>query len=121
MTKINGEREYKNVMLRIEELLKVVGNGTPSADADFVELDLLSELAAEYEEEHYPVPKPTLAGMLKLRMFEMGLTQNDMADMLDMNQSRISEIIAGKSEPTLKQARTMVLKLHISPTVVLGL
>ena len=50
----------------------------------------------------------------------MRLSQSSLAAMLGMNQSKISEIMSGKSEPTLKQARTMVIKLDISPAIVLG-
>lgn len=61
-----------------------------------------------------------LPQVVKLRMYEKGLSQSSLAAMPGMNQSKISEILSGKSEPTLKQARTMVVKLDISPAVVLG-
>ena len=120
MTKIQNEIQYQSAMARIEELLRIVNNDTPVEDKDSVELVLLSELVADYEDVHYPIEKPTLTDVLKLRMYEMGLSQSSLAAMLGMNQSKISEILSGKSEPTLKQARTMVVKLDISPAVVLG-
>jgi len=52
--------EYLNHCERIEELLKVVGNETPVTDKKFVELDFLSDLVADYEEEHFPIESPTL-------------------------------------------------------------
>ena len=70
--------------------------------------------------EHYPIKKPTLIDILKLRMFEMGLSQSALASLLGMNQSKISEIISGKSEPTLKQARKISQELNVSPAIVLG-
>lgn len=120
MTRIQNELQYQSAMARIEELLKIVNNDTPVEDKDSVELVLLSELVADYEDVHYPIEKPTLTDVLKLRMYEMGLSQSSLAAMLGMNQSKISEIMSGKSEPTLKQARTMVIKLDISPAIVLG-
>ena len=81
---------------------------------------LLSNLVADYEDVHYPVSKPTLIDILKLRMYERGLTQTALADLLGMNQSKVSEIMSGKCEPTLKQARTISQKLSISPAIVLG-
>lgn len=81
---------------------------------------MLSNLVADYEDEHYPVKKPTLIDILKLRMYEMGLSQCALAALLGMNQSKVSEIISGKSEPTLKQARIISQKLPISPAIVLG-
>jgi HTH-type transcriptional regulator/antitoxin HigA len=40
---------------RIDELLLVVDNQTSEKDKNFVELDLLSDLVAEYEEVYFPV------------------------------------------------------------------
>ncbi len=120
MTRIENENQYNAAMERIEELLKVVTEETEKTDRNFVELDLLSGLVADYEEIHYPISKPTLIDVLKLRMFEMGLSQNGLASLLGMNQSKISEIISGKSEPTLKQARKISRELNIPPSIVLG-
>ena len=53
-------------------------------------------------------------------MFELGLSQRELAAKLGISPSKISEIISGKCEPTLKQARKMVEILDISPSVVLG-
>lgn len=121
MTRIENEVQYNSAMQRINELLKVVDDNTPEEDVNSVELELLSSLVADYEEEHFPVKEPTLIEILKLRMFEMGLTQSALAEALGMNRSKICEILSGKCEPTLKQARTMAQKLNISPAIVLGL
>ncbi len=120
MTRIENEIQYEAAMKRIDELLVVVNDETPDDDVRNVELILLSNLVADYEDEHYPIKKPTLIEVLKLRMFEMGLTQSALASLLGMNQSKISELISGKSEPTLKQARVISQKLNISPAIVLG-
>ena len=120
MTRIENEMQYRSIMERIEELLKVVTDNTPENDRNNIELVLLSNLVADYEDVHYTIKKPSLVDILKLRMFEMGLSQTALADLLGMNQSKISEILSGKSEPTLKQARKMAEELHISPAVILG-
>lgn len=120
MTKIENEIQYNAVMARIEELLPLVSDDTPLDDKNSVELVLLSGLAADYEDVHYPIKKPSLIAVLKLRMFELGLSQCALAEKLGMNQSKISDILSGKSEPTLHQARKMVEELNISPSVVLG-
>lgn len=121
MTRIENERQYEAAMQRIDELLKIVEENTPEDDKNSIELVLLSNLVADYEDIHYPVSKPTLIETLKLRMFEMGLSQNKLASLLGMNPSKISEILSGKTEPTLKQGREMALRLNISPAIILGL
>ena len=120
MTQIETEVQYRCAMQRIEELLRVVNENTPQDDINSVELVLLSNLVADYEDIHYPVSKPTLVGVLKLRMFELGLSQRELAAKLEISPSKISEIISGKCEPTLKQAKKMVEVLDISPSVILG-
>ena len=120
MTKIETEVQYRCAMQRIEELLRVVNENTPQDDINSVELVLLSNLVADYEDIHYPISKPTLVEVLKLRMFELGLSQRDLAAKLEISPSKISEIISGKCEPTLKQAKKMVDVLDISPNIILG-
>lgn len=58
MTKINSEKEYREACNRINELLKVVGNDTPPANPNFIELSFISDLVADYEELHYPITPP---------------------------------------------------------------
>lgn len=55
MTKIENEIQYNSAMKRINELLKEVKDETPEDDVMSVELVLLSNLVADYEDEHYPV------------------------------------------------------------------
>lgn len=108
MVRIENEKQYEAAMARINEFLEIVDENTPTDDKNSVELVLLSNLVADYEDIHYPIEKPSLVEVLKLRMYEMGLTQASMASLLGMNQ------------PTLKQPRNMSTTLNIPPAVVLG-
>jgi len=76
MVQIKSEKQYKAACERINELLKKVSNDTPADDKNMLELDLISDLMADYEEKHYPIAAPTLVETIKLRMYEMGLTQS---------------------------------------------
>ena len=58
MAKIENELQFEDVNARIEVLLQVVDNKTPSYDKQLVELGLLSNLVADYEEISYPISKP---------------------------------------------------------------
>lgn len=120
MTKIKNEVQYEKAIERIEELLPKVNNKTPENDKNFVELDLLSDLVAEYEEEYYPISKPTLPEIIQLRMAELSITQKKLAEILNVSPSRISEYLNGKSEPTLKIARQLKDELGIDADIILG-
>jgi HTH-type transcriptional regulator/antitoxin HigA len=120
MARIKSENQYEKASERVEELLQIVNNETPETDKNFIELDLLSDLVAEYEEEYYPVKKPTLPDIIRLRMAELGISQKALAERLQVSPSRISEYLNGKSEPTLKVARRLRSELGIDADIILG-
>lgn len=60
MVQIKSENQYKAACERINELLKIVTNDTPADDKNMLELDFISDLVADYEEEHYPITAPSL-------------------------------------------------------------
>ena len=121
MTAIKTQKEYEAMLTRIEELLPLTwGDNIPEDSPENIELALISNLVADYEDIHYPIGKPTLVATIKLRMFEMGLTQTKVAAMLGISAPRLSEIMHGKVEPSLSLARTISQKLNISPSIVLG-
>jgi HTH-type transcriptional regulator/antitoxin HigA len=120
MTKIENRAQYDWALARVEQLLPLVDEDTPRKDANFIELELLSNLVADYEEIVYPIGKPSLINVIKLRMYEMGLTQKALAELLGISPSRVNDIVSGRSEPTFKIARDISQKLNIDPGVVLG-
>ena len=114
-----SEKTYKKHLLRIDELLKVVGNNTPIDNLDFIELDSISDLVADYEDVVYPIAKPSLIDVIKLRMEERDLKQKDLAELLGTTTSRISEYIKGKREITLQIAKQLHLQLNIDADIIL--
>ena len=120
MARIKDEKAYKATMERIEELLPLVDDNTPATDKNLIELDLLSELAAEYEEEHYPIASRSLPNIIRLRMAEMGINQTKLSEMLGVSPSRISDYLTGRCEPTLRVGREISRKLNIDANIVLG-
>lgn len=120
MTKIENDDQYRWALSRVEELLPLVNDDTPLTDPNSIELELLSGLVADYSDEHYSIGEPSLIDVIKLRMYEMGLTQIALSKLLGINPSRICEYLSGKREPTLKQARDISRKLNIDPAIVLG-
>jgi HTH-type transcriptional regulator/antitoxin HigA len=120
MTKIKDEKQYQIILKRVEKLMEIVTEDTPHNDPNFVELDLLADLAEEYEIVHYPVPQPSLADILKLRMYEMQLSQKTLAELLDVSAPRISDYLNGKAQPTFTIARKMHHNLNIDANLILA-
>jgi len=118
--RIKNEEQYQVLLKRVDELMDIVNEDTPKNDPDFIELDLLADLVEEYEIYRHPVGKPTLEEALKLSMYERALSQKALSELLGVSASRVSEYLNGKSEPTLKVARTMCQQLNIDANIILG-
>jgi HTH-type transcriptional regulator/antitoxin HigA len=120
MAELENERQYGVMIERIEELLPLVSNATPLDDRNMVELVVISNLVEEYEEKYYPIEMPTLPEIIRYEMAERGITQKELAELLGVSPSRISEYMTGKAEPTLKVARLLNKKLDIDADFILG-
>ena len=60
MKLIANKVEYEAIMARIDELVEIVNDQTPSTDKNYIELDFLADLVVAYEKEHYPIGKSVL-------------------------------------------------------------
>lgn len=120
MTKIETKEQYDWAVAKVEELLPLVDDNTSENDPNMIELNLLSNLVADYSEEHFSIGEPSLADVLKLRMYEMGLSQKALSELLGVSPSRLSNFLTGKSEPTMPVARTICRRLNIDANIVLG-
>ncbi|MBD5355424.1 MAG: helix-turn-helix domain-containing protein [Bacteroides sp.] len=114
------ESQYEWAVARVEQLLPLVNDNTPETDPNYIELVLLSNLVADYSEEHFALGNPSLIDVIKLRMYEMGLTQASLAKLIGVSPSIVCDYLSGKAEPTLKVGRAISTKLNISPSIVLG-
>lgn len=121
MARLQNEYQYNAVLKRVDQLFFETNEETAPDDPRLVELDLLSELVEEYEKEHFPIETPTLSETLVARMVNLHYTQKDLAELLGMTAPRLCDIIGGKKNPTFEQARTISIKLHIDPAIVLSL
>ena len=120
MKSISNETEYNAIIKRINELLEIVTDENYDTIPEAIELDFLSAFVEEYENKYYPIEQPTMVDVLKLRMYEMGINQNELSELLGVSPSRVSEYLNGKSEPTLPVARKISHQLDISAAIVLG-
>ncbi|HEV7229729.1 MAG TPA: helix-turn-helix domain-containing protein [Bacteroidia bacterium] len=125
-TKISNKKEYTEIMMRIEHLLqKATQNGGlhTLAATDVKILKKLSLLAEQYEDSIplMPIKSPvTLTEMIRYKMFEMNLKQNQLAKMLDISEARISELLTGKRKINMALAKKLHFKLKIDAHFILA-
>ncbi|MDR2205535.1 MAG: helix-turn-helix domain-containing protein [Flavobacteriaceae bacterium] len=114
------KNQYEYALARIEELLPIVDDDTPTNDKNAVELSLMSDIVMEYEKEHYPIGKPTIAELIELSLSEMGITQKQLATEIGVSPSRINDYVSGRAEPTLKNAGLICKTLNIPAHLMLS-
>ena len=68
MTKIENEIQYEWAVNRVEQLLPLVNDETPETDSNYIELVLLSNLVADYSDEHFSLGEPSLVDIIKLSL-----------------------------------------------------
>lgn len=119
MSKITKE-QYEFALARIEELLPLVNDDTPANDRNAIELTMMSDIVIDYEKEHFPIGKPTVAELIEMSLEEKGMTQKQLAQQIGISPSRINDYVTGRAEPTLKIARMLCRILKITPAEMLS-
>ena len=109
---IRNEADYQKALERLEEIFDAK-RGTDEGD----ELEILSIVIDNYENENFPIGMPDPISAINFRMEQMGLKQKDLVDMIGF-KSRVSEIMNKKRKLTLEMIRKLNAQLHI-PTEVL--
>jgi HTH-type transcriptional regulator / antitoxin HigA len=114
-----SEKDYQTTLDAIEIYLQK-GSTQLTAD-DKKELLRLSLVAEAYEQDVYPMPIPskTIVGMMQIKMFERQLKQKDLALLLNVSETTLSEIMNGKRKINLTLAQQLYQKLNISADFIL--
>ncbi|OFX28459.1 MAG: hypothetical protein A2033_14775 [Bacteroidetes bacterium GWA2_31_9] len=123
--KIFDREEYNKVMAEIEVLLKKSTQAGGSENLSTQELETLKQLslmAEQYEDSIplMPIKKPaTLTEMIRFKMFELNLKQKQLANILEISETRISELLNGKRKLNLLLAKKLHKKLNIDADFLL--
>ena len=121
MKKDLNQMRYEYALNRVEALLPLVDDTMPPSAPESMELAIMSDFVIAYEKEHYPLGKPTVSELIQDSLEEKGLTQKQLAGMIGVSPSRVSDYISGRAEPTLRIAKALCAVLGISPVLMLGL
>jgi HTH-type transcriptional regulator / antitoxin HigA len=112
---IKNNTQYETSLDRIYFLLqKEIKPNTNESD----ELEILSMLVKEYENERYPVPAPNPLEAIRFRLEQMNMSEAELATILGY-RSRKSEILSGKRKLSLSMIRKLHEALHIPADVLI--
>lgn len=104
---IKTKKDYKQVMKQIESLWD-----SPPNTKETEILEIISILADEYENKHFPIEAPDPIEAIKYRMEQLNLSQKDLAKYLG-GENRASEVLNKKRPLTLKMIKNLHQYLHI--------
>ena len=99
---IRTEDDYQTALAEIARLFDAVPD-TPEGDR----LDILTLLAATFEEQHHPIPAPDPVAALEYYMDSRGLTRRELEPYLG-SRARVAEILNRKRALTIE----MIRRLH---------
>jgi HTH-type transcriptional regulator/antitoxin HigA len=112
---IKNNKQYESTLNRIYILMQkdLKVNSTESD-----ELEILSVLVKEYENAHFPMPKPNPLEAIKFRLEQKGMTEGELSEILG-HRSRKSEILSGKRKLSLTMIRKLNEILNIPAEVLI--
>jgi HTH-type transcriptional regulator / antitoxin HigA len=92
-------------------------------EANYARLSVLRDAIHAFEEAngHNPGPPTTVAGRLQVEMFKRHLKQKQLAQLLEVGESRLSEVLRGRRQANGDLLRRMYHKLGIPAEEVLEL
>ena len=92
-------------------------------EANHAQLLVLRDAIHVFEEAngHNPGPPTTVAGRLQVEMFKRRLKQKQLAQLLEVGESRLSEVLRGRRPANVDFLRRMYHKLGIPAAEVLEL
>lgn len=112
---IKTEKDYDQALKLVEDLM----SRDPDPDSEEGEqLGLLSALIQDYEAKIFPETLPDPIDAIKFRMEQVGLTPGDLVPYIG-SRSRVSEILSGKRQLTLKMVRALQAGLGIPAKVLI--
>ena len=124
MKTITNEKGYRDIC---QQMNIIIGKGTELGDMELLpeteknEYIRLSEMARKWESVYYPFPivvNPLVAN-IRNKMEEMNLTQKSVANIIGINEARLSEIMRGKRRININIAKHLNTRLHIPADLIL--
>lgn len=106
-----NKKEFEKLQTRLDELLDLVGNDENHPMIGLI--DIMSDLIAAYEADHYRQPRGSGIDALKYLMDSHHLCQHDLPEI--GSQGVVSEILGGKRSLNLRQIKKLAKRFHIDP------
>jgi HTH-type transcriptional regulator / antitoxin HigA len=113
---IKTKKEYQQYLAWVDEMFdKKVQPGSPVGEA----LQVVLLLIKQYEDQHYPVPKPDPIDAIKSKMLDLGLKNKNLVGKVG-SKGYVSAILNKRKPLTLELARFFHNELGVPADVLLS-
>jgi HTH-type transcriptional regulator / antitoxin HigA len=122
--KISTSTQYNKALREIESFMNAYSDGENAPNDS--KIAALAKAIEEYEDHHIVMPMPlliqkpeTLPEVIELKMFEQKMKRKDMAKLLGITDTRMSEVMNGKRKINMDLAKRLYKTLGVDPKFIL--
>jgi HTH-type transcriptional regulator/antitoxin HigA len=109
---ITSERHYRAMVEFMNQLVDSIGDRESHPLSGL--LDVVTNFVQDFEKASVQMPDASPAAMLRFLMDQHELKQADLADLFG-SQSNVSEILSGKRDINVRQAKALAKRFSVSP------
>ncbi len=119
LMKIVNNKEYKEAVHKVYGLMNKGDENITDADARKIEI--MAKAIEDYEDNVLKImPLPiTVASIVQDKITEMDITQTQLAQMIGIGKSKLSQILSGKRQPDVPFLKAVHTKLGIDGNFIL--
>jgi HTH-type transcriptional regulator / antitoxin HigA len=113
---IGSDKEYEQYLNWVDQMFdKKVAPDTPEGE----QLQVVLLLIKDYEDKHYPIPKPDPIDAIRSKMLDLGLRNKDLVGKVG-SKGYVSAILNKRKPLTLELARLFHHELGIPAEILLA-
>ena len=118
-----SQKDFAAYEIKMNELLALAtqkGGFDNLTSKERAALDKYTQKVKAYEDMNFAIPLPqTVQGLIELKMYEKKLKQKEIAKMLNITDTKLSEILHHKRKPGLSLLKAMNEVLGIDGNLLL--
>ena len=112
---VRNPAEHAEAKARLHVVMEL-----PDADTHADEIAAQAQLIEDYERTHFPIAAPDAITAIQFRMEQEGLDRGDLAKVLHTERGRVSELMNGKRQFTVRMLCSLYRHWRIPAEVLLA-
>jgi len=123
MKKILSKNDFELAEKQMNDLLNIAtikGGFDFLTESETSDLERVTQIVKQYEEANFIIETPqTMQELIAFKMFEKNLKQKEIAKLLDITDTKLSEIMHHKRKPSISFLKALHQVLEIDGNLLL--